>query len=190
MNKKVLMSLVLLAIIGTSAVFAQQPTLDKLQMQSIKNGAEYQAGMLNLKISGEVVIPATYNGKPVTAATTFPGCSEITSITYPAGVTIGGGNSNLVKVTSITFQGSDITGNLFNFPGDLQAKYQAGGAGTYTRPEGGKTWTKQGGSFSLNGVWTRADGMKITITDNGANIVITGDKPNNGGKLNDTYAKR
>jgi len=30
---KVLMSLVMLAIIGTSAVFAQQPTLDKLKIR-------------------------------------------------------------------------------------------------------------------------------------------------------------
>jgi len=39
-------------------------------------------------------------------------------------------------------------------------------------------------------VWTRSDGMKITITENGQNITITGDKPNNGGKLNDTYTKK
>ena len=76
------------------------------------------------------------------------------------------------------------------FEGDLVAKYQAGGAGTYTRSAGSNTWTKQGGGFTLNGVWTRSDGMKITIADNGQNITITGDKPNNGGKLNDTYAKR
>jgi len=191
MKKKVLMSLVLLAIIGTGAVFAQQPTLDKLEMRSIKNGAEYQAQALNTKISGDVVVPATYNGKPVTAASTFTGCNEITSITYPAGVAIVHGNANLFKVTSITFQGSDITGQLFMLPGDLQAKYQAGGAGTYTRPDGNsKTWTKQGGGFSLNGVWTRGDGMKITITENGQNITVTGDKPDNGGKLNKTYAER
>jgi len=190
MKKRVLMSLVLLALIGTSAVFAQTPTLDKLEMRSIKNGAEYQAGALNTKISGDVVVPATYNGKPVTAASSFTGCNEITSITYPAGVAIVHGFANLFKVTSITFQGSDITGELSSLPGDLKAKYQAGGAGTYTRPDGNsKTWTKQGG-FSLNGVWTRSDGMKITITENGQNITITGDKPNNGGKLNDTYAKR
>jgi len=27
--------------------------------------------------------------------------------------------------------------------GDLRAKYLAGGAGTYTRPDNGTTWTKK-----------------------------------------------
>jgi len=190
MKKKVFMSLVLLAIIGTSAVFAQEPTLDKLDLRPIKSGTEYQVRALNTKISGAVVIPATYNGLPVTSVVHFLGCNDITSLTIPAGVKIEGGNCNYPKVTSITFQGSDITGTLDNFPGDLKIAYQANGAGTFTRPEGGKNWRKQGDSFTLNGVWTRSDGMKITITENGQNITIIGDKPNNGGKLNDTYAKR
>jgi len=45
----------------------------------------------------------------------------------------------------VTFApGSNITSVSKNsFPGDLQAKYLAGGAGTYTRPANGSTWTKQ-----------------------------------------------
>ena len=196
MKKKVLMSIVLLAIIGTSAVFAQQPTLDKLKMTKITNiNNGYQAAPLNQDISGAVVIPATYEGLPV-ATGAFNGCSKITSLTIPAGVKFyTGGFYRCTALTSVTFGDSDFTGTngtklgLTVFDGDLVAKYQAGGAGTYTREAGSNTWTKQGG-FSLNGVWTRSDGMKITITENGQNITITGDKPNNGGKLNDTYAKR
>jgi len=219
MKKRVLMSLVLLAIIGTSAVFAQTPTLDKVRSEQISSG--YRVRAANKNISGTVVIPAVIDGITMNRVDEFRGCTGITeviilnglsvidsnsfqdctslkSITIPASVTAIGATAfrNCTNLTSVTFQGSttkinDAYGKSNpTFPGDLIAKYMAGGAGTYTRQDGSDTWTKQGGSFSLNGVWTRSDGMKITITENGQNITITGDKPNNGGKLNDTYTKR
>jgi len=197
MKKKVLMGLALLVISGTSAIFAQQPTLDKLIFPA--NGTtNYTAMAKDRNISGEVVIPDTYNGKPVVNVGYFGGNLNITSVTLPNSLLSMANNAfaGCTNLTSVTFQASgDITiGNSpnvprFTFDGDLLAKYQAGGAGTYTRTAGGTVWTKQGG-FSLSGTWTRSDGMKITIADNGQNITITGDKPNNGGKLNDTYAKR
>ena len=216
MKKKVLMSIVLLAIIGTSAVFAQQPTLDKLKFSA--NNSGYTVTAANKQISGAVVIPDTYNGKPVTRvydfadctgitsvsipdtviimeASAFLRCTGLTSVTIPASITTI--NFNVFRgtnLTSVTFQGGtakmETPGANSPFDGDLVAKYKAGGAGTYTRQAGGTVWTKQGGSFTLNGTWRRSDGMEITITENGQNITITGDKPNNGGKLNDTYAKR
>ena len=203
MKKRVLMSLVLLAIIGTSAVFAQQPTMDKLRFIIVgptSNPTGYSVSPANDNISGEVVIPDTYNNLPVTTISNgaFWHCYEITSVTLGKNMAYIGGNAfvpesanaSRYKLTSVTFQSSDIRFNGVNhFQGDLVAKYQAGGAGTYTRQAGGTVWTKQGG-FSLNGTWTRSDGMKITITENGQNITITGDKPNNGGRLNDTYTKR
>jgi len=213
MKKRVLMSLVVLAIIGTSAVFAQQPTLDKLQFNNFANTTGYTALAANNTISGAVVIPEKNNGKPVTQVSGFKDCTGITSVTFPNSVTqlkaqAFNGCTGLTSITipasvtsidtqafdrctnltSVTFQSSSVTFSIRDsFLGDLVDKYKAGGAGTYTRS--GNTWTKQGG-FSLNGVWTRSDGMKITITENGQNITITGDKPNNGGKLNDTYTKR
>jgi hypothetical protein len=197
MKKKLLMSLALLAIIGTSAVFAQQPTLDKLKITKLSGSYNsYQAEPLNKDISGAVVIPATYEGLPVVIGS-FAVADKITSVTIPAGVKwYSWGFNPCPALISVTFGGSDFTaingsalGNSI-FPGDLVAKYRAGGEGTYTRQAGSNTWTKQGGGFSLNGTWTRSDGMKITISENGQNITITGDKPNNGGKLNDTYTKR
>ena len=220
MKNKVLMSLVLLALIGTSAIFAQSPTLDKLAFGA--NGTDaLRAGPKDKNITGAVVVPGEYNGKPVNMVADFNGtkitsviilegvtriqniafddCTELTSVTCPASLKQVGSNAfnfnKSAKLTSITFLGgiqNDINGSGFgnnNISNDLIAKYKAGGPGTYTRAVGGTVWTKQGG-FSLNGVWTRSDGMKITIADNGQNITITGDKPNNGGKLNDTYAKR
>jgi hypothetical protein len=221
MKKKVLMSLVLLAIIGTSAVFAQQPTLDKIHFVDDRNGG-YEAWAVNKNISGAVVIPDTYNGKPVTVVrnfgsnpnitsvifpnsltrietNTFLDCTSITSVTIPASVTTiqSGGLKGWLKtmnLTSVTFQGSNTTLAGFNsssslsFDGDLDVKYKAGGAGTYTREAGGKIWTKQGG-YTLNGTYTRSDGTQITITDNGQNVTITGNYPNNGGRINETLKR-
>ena len=194
MKKRVLMSLVLLAIIGTSAVFAQTPTLDKLKFR--ENVSSYLVDPANNQISGEVVIPDTYNNKPVKTVGVFKDITGITSVTIPASVDsiINNAFARCTNLTSVTFLSGRIkqaSNTDYNFPGDLVDKFNAGGPGTYTRPAGGKNWTKQGGSFSLSGTWTRStDGMKITIADNGQNITITGDKPDNGGKLNDTYTKK
>ena len=216
MKKKTLISFVLLAIIGTSAVFAQQPTLDKLNLVVLGSGATatYRADALNTDISGAVVIPDTYNGRPVTAIGSFGRCTKITSVIIPENVTTIAGNaflgctgitsltipSSLTRnlgfglsslsnsLTSVTFAGSGLPGMNGSFPGDLAIAYQAGGAGTYTRPAGGRNWTKQGG-FSLNGTYTRSDGTQITITDSGQTVTITGNYPNNGGRINETLKR-
>jgi hypothetical protein len=217
MKKKVLMSLVLLALIGTHAVFAQEPTLDKLEPFNLNRYIR----AANKSISGAVVIPATATVGGTTLPVreivnnAFRDCTGMTSVIIPEGITVIGigafQNTGLTSVTipaSVTRLGREafkdcdkltsvtilcvLPSNVLDasiFPGDLRAKYVAGGVGTYTRPAGSNTWTKVGG-FSLNGTWKRSDGMEITITENGQNITITGNKPNNEGRLNDTYAKR
>jgi hypothetical protein len=194
MKKKVLMSLVLLAIIGTSAVFAQQPTLDKLKFR--ENVSSYQVEPANNQISGAVVIPDTYNNKPVKTVGVFKDITGITSVTIPASVDaiIANAFARCTNLTSVTFLGGKINqaSNIdYNFPGDLVDKFNAGGPGTYTRPAGGKNWTKQGGGFTLNGEWTRSDGMKITISGDGTQtFTITGNAPNNGGRFTRNFAER
>jgi hypothetical protein len=217
MKKKVLMSLVLLAIIGTSAVFAQQPTLDKLAFSSGGTGV-LNVREANKNISGEVVIPDTYDGKRVTLIPidafndctritsliilegnmdiingSFKNCTSLKSVTIPASVTRTGrlvfdGCTNLTSITigksNISLQGSGAN----SLPGDLDAKYKAGGAGTYTRQAGSNTWTKQGG-FSLNGTWTRSDGVQITISgDGGQTITIAGTAPS--GRFSRNFSER
>jgi len=162
--------------------------MDKLKIDQA--GSNFMAQPLNTNISGAVVIPATYNNRPVTLITGFGSCLEITSVTIPVGPVVhGSAFANSAKLTSVTFQGSDIKCGTGSFPGDLYHKYIANGAGTYTRSAGSNTWTKVGG-FTLNGTWKRSDGMEITISENGQSITITGNKPDNGGRLNDTYTKR
>ena len=169
MKKKVLMSLILLAIIGTSAVFAQQATMDKLRFYT--SGGNVYSAAANNQISGTVIIPGTYNGNTVSIVTgfgninsiasvtilngvtnigteAFRSCTGLTNITIPASVNQinSGAFMSCTNLTTVTFQGDNSTvTNNNTFDGDLRAKYQAGGAGTYTRQAGGTVWTKQTG---------------------------------------------
>jgi threonine dehydrogenase-like Zn-dependent dehydrogenase len=177
MKKKVLMSLVLLAIIGAGAVFAQSPTPEKLAFTAISGGTAWAVSALNTSISGDVVIPASHEGKPVTAIRewlgngkgAFENCRNITSVLIPYSVTtiargafynctslrsaaVGNGVALIdyhafrfcAALTSVTFGGTVSNINTTEpFPGDLRDKVLAAGAGTYTRPSGSNTWTKQ-----------------------------------------------
>ena len=221
MKKRVLMSLVVLALIGTRAavfpprVFAQEPTLDKLRFEQISG--KWASRPANNQISGAVVIPGTHNGITVdragdyftsianiTSVTILEGatlivprgfssCTGLTSVTIPASVAEIGANAfaGCTTLTSVTIRGSNTKiGNAAFSPTDFNMAYQAGGAGTYTRQAGSNTWTKVGG-FSLNGTWTRSDGMQITISGDGTQtFVITGNAPNNGGRFTRNFAER
>jgi hypothetical protein len=80
----------------------------------------------------------------------FNGCTNLSSVIIPNSVTAIGYEAfnGCTSLASVTFQGA-ITSDKFNsnrpFPSDLRTKYLArgGGIGTYTRPSGGNTWTKQ-----------------------------------------------
>jgi hypothetical protein len=171
MKKKVVMSLVLFAVIGAGAAFAQSPTLDKLDFSAIERNTAISVKQANNDVSGAVVIPDTYDGKPVTAVGSFNnskitsitlgknvtsiagfafGMPSYSSITFPASLkSIGNGAFNTQssnRLTSVTFEGSSAVFSSAAFPGgaNLLEKYQATGAGTYTR--NGNIWTKQGGA--------------------------------------------
>jgi hypothetical protein len=85
---------------------------------------------------------------------TFRGCESLTSVIIGNGViSIGWQAFNSRNLTSVTFQGtipssgfSTENGGVFH--GDLRDKFYAlnpsnGTPGTYTRPSGGETWTRQ-----------------------------------------------
>ena len=167
--------LLALTAIFVSGVFAQAPTLDKFKFSVPAAGKESIISAANKQISGAVVIPDTYDGRPVVwAIYAFENCTGITNAVIPnsmasvgmaafrgctslESVTIGSGVTkidhyafqNCTSLTSVTFRGTIPTGTNFSgqnaFPGDLRAKAQAGGPGTYTRPRGSDVWTKQGG---------------------------------------------
>ena len=152
MNKKVLMGFVLLIIIGACMVFAQAPTLDKLRFLTV--AGDYIVNPVNKQINGAVVIPDTYEGRPVTQSSS-------------------GGFRDCTGITSVTFQSSSVVigSQTSTFPGDLAAKYRVGGAGIYTRQRGSDTWTRTGDvppptptiNTSLNGVWDNS-GANITVS--------------------------
>jgi hypothetical protein len=74
------------------------------------------------------------------------GCPKLASITIGRVTTIGeGAFVSCTALTSVTFSSSSpgAGSHQNSFPGDLRAKYLAGGVGTYTRPNGtSTTWTK------------------------------------------------
>jgi len=202
LGRTLLMLSAVLLTVGIGAVFAQQPTLDKLEMRPNGKSA-YYAVPLNRQVSGAVVIPATYNSLPVVFINGFASLPELTSVTIPAGAEVNSvAFDNCKKLTSVTFQGSNNKIGSGAFNGDLKVAYEAYGAGTYTRPEGGKNWTKQndyaspppsrpdGGGrrhgTALNGIWTRNDGTQITISDNGQIFTVT----DGNGRFTRTFTER
>jgi len=82
-------------------------------------------------------------------ANAFNGCGSLNSITIPKGINGIGANAftGCGSLNSVTFDGTIPSGSIdnsaFSGLGDLRDKYLAGGPGTYTREEGGTTWTKQ-----------------------------------------------
>ncbi len=128
-----------------------------LAFELINNGAAYSVGNEQW-VSGNVVIPASYNGKPVTeiGSRAFRRCDGLTSITIPSSVTSMGNYAfeNCRNLRSVTFAaGSAIISDNFGsnaFPegsgnggNTLKTAYLAGGAGTYTRAAYGEVWTKR-----------------------------------------------
>jgi len=119
----------------------------------------------------------------------FSDCTGLTDITIPSDITSIGQNAfaGCRALTSVTFEtGSAITSENFGtnaFPEEwygnsgnkLKTAYLAGGAGTYTRVNGGSTWTKQGG-----GDPNPDTGGTFTVTDipseyNGKYALFSGD---------------
>ena len=64
----------------------QQPTLDKLTFVNNTNRTAWTARPVNNWITGAVVIPASYEGKPVTEISTFRDITGITSVVIPDSV--------------------------------------------------------------------------------------------------------
>jgi hypothetical protein len=109
----------------------------------------------------------------------FRECYSLTSVTIPSSVTqiVKWAFFDCVNLTSVTFEtGSAITSENFGseaFPesnysnGDwLKWAYLAGGAGTYTRPARGSTWTKQYVPVSLTGITLNTNSVKKSYTPN------------------------
>ena len=149
-----------------------QPTLDKLTF--VKGGNQYRVRAANNSISGDVVIPATYEGLPVVATDysggmfknitgitsltilstqqftintgTFQGCTGLTTVSLPEDVSLSPDIfRDCTNLTSVTFRGGTRITYSTSFPGDLQAKFNARSGG------GPGVYTRQRGSDT----WTR-----------------------------------
>jgi hypothetical protein len=114
-------------------------------LTSIEEGAFQKTGISSITIPNSV----KSIGKEA-----FFDCRSLTSVTIGSGVTSIGEKafSECNKLSSVTFRSTIVEANLANsFPGDLRAKYLAGGPGTYTgaieynsgTSQGVRNWTKQ-----------------------------------------------
>lgn len=82
---------------------ASAATKSDLTFTLNEDGESYSVTDCNTKATGTLTIPATYNGKPVTAIShgAFKDCSKLTSVTIPNGVT-GIGNSAFEGCSGLT----------------------------------------------------------------------------------------
>jgi hypothetical protein len=133
---------------------------------SIREDAFANTGLTSVTIPNSVteIGRGAFRGTSLTSVTIPNSVTEIgtgafrgtslTSITIPASVTEIDyyAFNGCTSLTSVTFQGTilesqfeqDLGDSSYaTFPGDLRAKYLAGGIGTYTRPNGSDTWAKQ-----------------------------------------------
>jgi hypothetical protein len=115
---------------------------NKLVMFIANNAFKNITGITSVSIPSSIHTVKSY---------AFSGCTGLTSVTFgeagsPTNTYIDAyAFSGCTNLTSAVFSEAGVNFQNMNvFPGDLCAKYQAGGAGTYTRPKGSNTWAKQG----------------------------------------------
>ena len=91
---------------------AQAASESDLTFELNYDGESYSVSDCNYYASGELVIPATYNGKPVTSigSSAFERCTSLTSVTIGNGVTTIGSSAfeECTSLTSVTI-GNGVT---------------------------------------------------------------------------------
>ncbi len=82
--------LMVISIITSASVTASAASTSDLKFELNEDGESYCVSRCDNSISGEVIIPDTYKGKPVTRIDTcaFQTCENITSIIIPDSVTV------------------------------------------------------------------------------------------------------
>jgi hypothetical protein len=138
-------------------VFANCTSLTSITVDTANPNYSSLAGVLYNKTRTTLIqIPGGRSGSfiiPDSVTTigdsAFQGCTSLTSVTIPDSITSIGDWAfwGCTSLTSVTFLGTISSSNFEDaFPGsNLREVYLAvgGGIGTYTRPAGGSTWTKQ-----------------------------------------------
>ena len=97
---------------GFLAVNSSAASESDLSFELNEDGESYYVSACNQSASGELGIPATYNGKPVTGigGSAFFSCESLTSVTIPDSVKSIGSRAfrNCISLTSVTI-GNSVT---------------------------------------------------------------------------------
>ncbi len=114
MNKSIRILSVLLALLISLSCFGMcASAAGESNLTFVDAGDFYQVGKCNKYASGEINVPGTYNGKPVTAiaSSAFKDAERITKVTIPASVTSVGASAfeNCVSLGTVTFDGESCT---------------------------------------------------------------------------------
>ena len=142
-NKQISGEVVIPAIISGSTVtqvagFDRIPRITSVSIPNTVTHISADAFRGSTGLTG-MIIPASVTN---IGSNAFRGCTGLSGITIGAGVKVIETNAfnGCTNLTSVTFQGARIdTIAPGVFPGDLTAKYRAGGEGTYTRQRGSNT---------------------------------------------------
>ena len=137
----------IIGICPSAPVTATAASVDDLTFELNDDGNSYSVTDCDEKTSGEVVIPDTYNGLPVTKILgygTFADCSEVTSITIPCSIediddeALSGGCENLkeINVDKDNTKYCSIDGVLFNKEKTGILAFPEGRYGCYAIPDG------------------------------------------------------
>jgi len=126
--------------VGTKTTVSIPPDIKKIPVTVIGEQAFAKSNITSITIPIATIGPSA-----------FFNCAKLNNVVLGTNVTAIGAYAFLdcVSLTSVTFQGTKISSSGFDEQafmdlGDLRAKYLAGGAGTYTRPNTtSQTWTKK-----------------------------------------------
>jgi len=97
-------------------VSSHAASVDDLTFRLIYGGSSYKVTDCDDSAQGELVIPSSYNGKPVTEVAGIDNAEYLTSVIIPSSVTTIGSFANCVNLVTITIPSSvtTIRGSAFN----------------------------------------------------------------------------
>jgi len=173
---------------GDGVVDADDETLSA-RLTFTPDGDEYILSDADTAISGTIIIPAIYNGKPVTSMTNaFQDCPSLSSITIPASITSIAHNAflrcySLKSVTMLATEAPATVGTPFNLVlTPIVLKYPSGASGYDASPWSSLHAGDLNGDLTVTSIDVDIFN-KLTFTETAAEAALTGVDPSISGKF-------